>query len=290
MRRPLPVILVTLLLVGISASLITWLWFELKLGGDPDARPTTTANSPAVAPRVPADSQLEDAKSDKKGLRVLFVGNSHTFTNDVPGLVTKLAAAGSVERPLLAYSEAPGGTSFRMHWENGRVQKLLQDVKWDLVVLQDQSSMPNYSKAERDLETLPFARNLDKAIRESGARTVLFMTWGYQPDFAAMQVRSRLAYQDLASALGAELVPVGTAWERAIAKRRDLALWSGDGNHADMRGSYLAACAFFAAFYGKSPVGNSFTAGLNVEEAAFLQEAATGVVKMQPGGLAAKAR
>jgi len=85
---------------------------------------------------------MEELTGSKKGLRVLFVGNSHVFTNNVPELVTKLSQADNVDRPLMTFAEAPGGTSFKMHWENGRVQKLLGEVKWDLVVLQDQSAMP----------------------------------------------------------------------------------------------------------------------------------------------------
>src|SRR5262245_2898278 len=148
--------------------------------------------------------------------------------------------------------------------------------------------MPNQTRAQRNEETLPFARKLNDRIRESGARTVLFMTWGYQAGFASMQPRATAAYQELAKELKTDLVPVGLAWDKALKARPDLDLWM-DGNHATMKGAYLAACTFFAAFYGKSPVGNSFTAGLDAADARFLQESALAVVPIQPGGLAEKA-
>jgi len=117
-------------------------------------------------PRAPTDRMtMEDLKGPKPGLRVLFVGNSHVFTNNVPDLVTKLAKAADVERPLMTWAEAPGDTSFKMHWENGRVEKLLGQVKWDLVVLQDQSAMPWMPRNQRDQETLPFARKLNESIK-----------------------------------------------------------------------------------------------------------------------------
>jgi len=233
-------------------------------------------------------STMEDLKGPNKGLRVLFVGNSHVFTNNVPDLVTQLSKAADVDRPLMTFAEAPGGTSFKMHWENGKVHTLLGEVKWDLVVLQDQSAMPLMSRNQRDQETVPFARKLNQSIKESGARTVLFMTWGYKQDYFHMQNLAREAYQELAADLKADLVPIGSAWEKAQQARPDLDLWM-DGNHANMHGSYLAACVFYTAFYGKSPVGNSFTAGLDAADARFLQETATSVVNLQPGGLAAKA-
>jgi hypothetical protein len=149
--------------------------------------------------------------------------------------------------------------------------------------------MPLMSKAQREQETLPFARTLNEKIKASGARTVLFMTWAYRDSFVSMQTLSRKAYEELAADLKADLAPIGTAWEKAHAARPQLELWSGDGNHADMRGSYLAACVLYAVFYGISPVGNTFTAGLDAAEARFLQETAASVVTLQPGGLAAKA-
>lgn len=280
--KPFILILAAAIVAGVATVLI----YESQTPEE-RAQPAATAPAPQLPP--PAINQpLDELKSPKKGLRVLFVGNSHTFTHNVPDLVTKLAKAGNEERPLLALSEAPGGTSFQMHWEAGRVENLLGEVKWDLVVLQDQSNMPNLTRAQRQQETVPFARKLNDKIRESGARTVLFMTWGYKADFFAMQQRSGEAYQELAADLKANLVPVGMAWEKAVKARPNLDLWM-DGNHATMKGAYLAACMFYASFYGKSPVGNSFTAGLDASDAQFLQETAAGSMKLEPGGLAAKA-
>lgn len=266
--------------VGAAACLLVAYWRDLF----PDSRTQPSSKGPSPAVPGPMDA----LKGPDKGLRVLFVGNSHTFTHDVPRLVTKLAEAAGEDRPLLALAEAPGGTSFQMHWDAGRVTKLLGEVKWDLVVLQDQSSMPNQTRAQRQQETLPFARQLNDKARESGARTVLFMTWGYQQDYFPMQKRSQEAYQELAKDLKADLVPVGLAWEKALRSRPNLDLWS-DGNHATLKGAYLAACSFYSAFYGKSPVGNSFTGGLDAAECRFLQETAAAVIDIQPGGLAAKA-
>jgi hypothetical protein len=255
--------------------------------------PETELKKPVAGqPKKPPPEEkdpLAEFKTPTKSLRVLFVGNSHTATNDLPLLVTKLAEAGNVERPLQAWAHAPGGTSFRNHWEQGDVQKLLGQVKWDLVVLQDQSAMPNFSRAERDRETFPFARKLNEKIKESGARTVLFMTWGYKDFFFPMQMQAKTAYRDLADDLNADLIPVGTAWEKAHRDRPNLELWMGDGNHATMHGSYLSACVFYTAFYGRSPVGNTYTAGLADADVRFLQTSAAAVVKTQPGGLATKA-
>lgn len=273
----LTVLLIALTITGVFAAVTAFVfWREADSG-------------PAKNQSHAVKNPMADLRGPAKGLRVLFVGNSHVTTHDLPELVTKLAAAGNVDRPLMACSQAPGGTSFKMHWEQGQVQRLLDEVKWDLVVLQDQSAMPNFSRAERNRETLPYARKLDEKIKASGARTVLFMTWGYKDFFVPMQKQAQVAYQELADDLKADLVPVGAAWERAQQARPNLDLWSVDGNHADLKGAYLSACVFYTAFYGQSPVGNSFTAGLADADARFLQETAANVVPLHPGGFAAKA-
>jgi hypothetical protein len=289
MKKPIFITIGIVAVMGCAGTLalgVGGLVAYLQAEKQPEGKPQQVV-TPAKLPGPGGDSPLSEIKGPKKGLRVLFVGNSHTFTHNVPDLVTKLAK--DEERPLLAWAEAPGGTSFRNHWENGQVQKHLGEAKWDLVVLQDQSVMPNFPRAQRDQETLPFARKLNDKIKESGARTVLFMTWGYQHDFLPMQKRSRDAYQALADDLKADLVPVGAAWEKAHRARPQFVLWSADGNHADVKGAYLAACVFYAAFYGKTPVGNSFTAGLEADDVRFLQQTAAGAVELRPGGLAALA-
>jgi hypothetical protein len=62
-------------------------------------------------------------------------------------------------------------------------------------------------------------------------------------------------FGDLSRDLHAGLVPVGTAWELALASDRELTLHDKDGHHPRPAGTYLAACVFYATIYGKSPEG-----------------------------------
>ena len=67
-------------------------------------------------------------------LRVLFVGNSLTHTNDLPAVVATLARGLGTE---LEYETiAPGGTSLEDHWNAGRVPAELSSGDWDAVVMQ----------------------------------------------------------------------------------------------------------------------------------------------------------
>lgn len=86
-----------------------------------------------------------------------------------------------------------------------------------------------------------------------------------------MQERIRQGYTEIAAELSAMVAPVGLAWEEALKTNPKLDLWASDGIHPSKKGSYLAACVFYSLLYQKDPTGNTFTAGLETNEAGFLQ-------------------
>src|SRR4051812_45853779 len=80
------------------------------------------------------------AKSKKHPIRILFIGNSFTARNDLPGLIAGLARARGidVETTLLSI----GGASLRTHWNKGEAAAAIGKTKYDFVVLQEQSTLP----------------------------------------------------------------------------------------------------------------------------------------------------
>jgi len=159
-----------------------------------------------------------------------------------------------------------------------------------VVVLQEQSQIPSFDPIYRAKEFDPYVSLLTQKISAAGARPLLFLTWGYRngdrrnlPDdtFAAMQTRLYSGYWDAARSTGAAIAPVGLAWSEAVASRPQLDLWASDGKHPSRLGSYLAACVFYATLTGRSPVGDTFTDGLNESDARFLQSVAWDIARKQ---------
>ena len=73
-------------------------------------------------------------------MKVLFIGNSFTARNDLPGLIARLAEArgkGLEHRLIHA-----GGASLRAHWNAGQAAEAIRDGGYDAVVLQEQSTLP----------------------------------------------------------------------------------------------------------------------------------------------------
>ena len=222
------------------------------------------------------------ARSGRPGQRVLFVGNSLTYYHDMPGMVGRLAAADPGPKPLIVVSYTRGAARLSDFAGDGGLGRLLHEVRWDDVVLQEQSKIPSLPPAERAQQMDPAARTLNARITAIGARTLLFMTAGYEhgngsgDSYQAMQLRLYQGYAAVGSEIGADVVPAGVAWEQAHLRQPDLGLWSRDGTHPSTAGSYLDACMFYAALTGRSPVGNRYTAGLDPSQARFLQQVAAG--------------
>src|ERR1041385_7943569 len=104
-------------------------------------------------------------------MKALFIGNSFTAPNDLPGMIASMATAGghTLEHRLIW----AGGASLRMHWNKGEAAAAIREGCWDYVVLQEQSTLP-VKNAARMHENI---RLFDEMIRASGAKTALYMTW-----------------------------------------------------------------------------------------------------------------
>jgi hypothetical protein len=203
-----------------------------------------------------------------KQFHVLFIGNSFTARNDLPGLIARLAAARGVEMEHRLISV--GGASLRTHWNKGHAQDAIRRRRFDFVVLQEQSTLP-VKNAVRMHENV---RLFDEVIRAAGARTVLYMTWARQNQPEAQQIITE-AYSTIGRELGATVVPVGAVWQHFLRKHRRPVLHDKDRSHPTLAGSYLAACVFVAVLFGQSPVSiSSEIPGLDATDAKLLQRAA----------------
>jgi hypothetical protein len=206
------------------------------------------------------------AQESPKPVRVLFIGNSYTYVNDLPQMLADLAKAGK-QAPLVHDRETPGGCSFEKHWKDGKAVKKIAAGPWDYVVLQEQSQRPISNPALM----FDYAEKLDGEIQKQKTKTLLYLTWSRQ-DAPGEQAALSKAYLDLGKKLKATVAPAGMAWEKALKNDAKLVLHSADKSHPSKTGTYLTACVFYATIFDKSPEGLPGTIGaLGDEEARKLQ-------------------
>jgi lysophospholipase L1-like esterase len=190
------------------------------------------------------------AAAQSRPLRVLFIGNSYTYFNDLPGLVASLGRGVRPVRPVHTEMVAQPGVSLRDHWLDGAALAAIRRTRWDYVVLQEQSMlgvmMVHGRPTVNDVDLFhEFGRRFIREITAAGATPVLYLTWARRPT-PETQDRLTRAYAALAAETGARLAPVGVAWQQARAQRPALELFDPDGTHPSPAGSYLAAVTLWA--------------------------------------------
>lgn len=202
-----------------------------------------------------------DYFSADRPLKVLFIGNSYTYVNNLPDMLAGLAA--SAGTPMETKMIAEGGATLQDHWEKGLALKAIHETTWDYVILQEQSELgATYIVNGENRITDPqylykYARLFDKEIKKSGAQTIFYSTWARRNSPKTDQATLNYAYMSIAGELKDKIAPVGIAWQEIRRKDPKLELYIEDKSHPKDAGTYIAACMFYAAIYGKSPVGLS---------------------------------
>ena len=226
------------------------------------------------------------AQTPQDSLRVLWVGNSYTYYNDMPSTVRQIAATQKVKLSCTRFLK--GGERLSGHLKNQKLLDAIAAGGWDYVILQEQSSAPAMPTRQVAREVYPAARTLDSLVHVASpdARVIFYMTWGhkngnrfpipeYPPanSYGTMQERLITSYLEMAYDNGAWCAPVGMAWRAVRSERPDCILYRPDCYHPAVPGSYLAANVIFTTILQR-PYQTAFTAELPAEQAEYLQRTA----------------
>lgn len=192
-------------------------------------------------------------------IRVLFIGNSFTYTNNVPEIFDHLAE--DLGYYVETYSITGPGWYLLDHAKAedtcGRQIDALLNARsdFDFVILQEQSTRP-YEDHEAFEEGV---RNLKEKIEatQDHAKIYLYATWGY-PSVAEgkgwtvpeMEGMLREAYMNAAAEMGLGICPVGTAFTEIFEHESNINLYDTDRKHQSYEGSYLSACVHAATILG----------------------------------------
>ncbi|MCD8321791.1 MAG: SGNH/GDSL hydrolase family protein [Oscillospiraceae bacterium] len=184
-------------------------------------------------------------------MRILMLGNSYIFTNNLPEMLAELTGAEVVHHTR-------GGARLMEQLNpntdlGAKTQKALATEHWDFVVLQEMSDAPVRTR-EKFLQTVT---SLCTQIHSIGAKPVLYVTWPYKKsgkqlqksglDYDGMYRGLQEAYREAAVAGNALLADVGTAF---YLNGDEQELYAEDGSHPNEAGSRLAARIIAEAILG----------------------------------------
>lgn len=230
------------------------------------------------------------AANEKDSVRVLWIGNSYTFFNDLPAMVKDIAQTQGIP---MAYTEVlKGGERLKGHLENPRLVELLKKGGWDYVVVQENSSLPAYDTDFVSRETYPYAHAIDSLahLGTPNVKVLFYMTWGHKygnirpregyplcDTFKGMQERLKTSYLEMTYQNDAICAPVGMAWAEVRKQRPDIILYNQDTFHPAVAGTYLNAVTIFATMFPRH-FQTDFNAGLTPADAEYLQQAGQDMV------------
>ena len=231
------------------------------------------------------NTQTKSNSNDNAGneMKILFIGNSYTYNNDLPNQVKAMAIEYNKYSSIEIKSFAPGGAKLQDHLKSSFTLDTIRYGKWDIIILQGHS-----------LETLkdPYgfresALALIKIASEAGAEVFLFETWSraegeleYNEEWSGrspniMQNRISSAYAGVADETPAIVIPIGNIWQRFKNDFPNIELYSTDGSHPTLHGSYLTACVIYSSIFNEDPVKLSYLpVGINKTDAKKIRFAA----------------
>lgn len=168
--------------------------------------------------------------------RVLFIGNSLTYTNDLPAMVQALATASGIS--IVTDEATEGGFALEDHWYYGSARSKVQNGNFDIVIMQQgPSSLPESRTFLREWAAIWAAE-----IRKRGGEPGLYAVWpeaARSDVFADVSDSYRLAAQDVSGLF----FPVGDTWLEVWSRDPSAELYGPDDFHPSSAGTYAAAVA-----------------------------------------------
>ena len=178
-------------------------------------------------------------------MKILFIGNSHTYYNSMPEMVKELLEYTGVRTHVTMSTE--GGKGLIYHCDRKDVNFNIRYGEYDVVVLQDKASRFNAEDFKTGGRIL-----MKNSLGESSARRVLYMIWARRDEKWNQEYITN-AYTTFGEEIGAAVAPAGEVWHKILRESPEMEdqLYRPDGNHATPLGSYLAATTLFYTITGR---------------------------------------
>jgi hypothetical protein len=207
------------------------------------------------------------ASAGEAARRILWFGNSYTYTNGIPGLLSSLAVAEGHPAPVIV-TDLKGGSNLKRHLAqvtghpaSNVAHPNLAGGRFDFVIIQGHSHDP-FDRAIFVADALAIftaVRN-DASGQGSSAFGILYQTWASVGDPTGSHKAVAAAYGEagkaIAAAFGADAVRLSPVGEAFAQLKHDASLYKPDGSHPSPKGSLLSAMVHYRTIYPGELVGD----------------------------------
>lgn len=222
----------------------------------------------------------------QKTKKVLFIGNSQTFYNDLPALTSNIAASlGDV----LNYEESTiPSFSLKQHLNKLETINKIKKGGWEYVILQEQSSLPALWNSFVEENVYPYIQQMKDFILEHNpcAKIILYHTWGYKLgfqtycstypnvcDYNGMDNELQKRFIEMQTKFNAIISPVGPVWRNIRNSFPDIELFDLDNTHPSLKGSFTGALTFYTVIFEKDASSSTYNPGIPNPDATKIKDA-----------------
>ena len=179
-------------------------------------------------------------------MKLLFIGNSHTYYNAMPDIVRRLLDATGQRAHVAMVAE--GGKNLAYHVTAPSTAFNIRCGEYDAVIAQDKGA------AFEEGAFRAAASAIQEMTKKAGSEFCLFMPWITTRDEVALQNTMTDAYRRFCYANGCHFAPVGEVFRRILMTEPVESLYREDGNHATPFGSYVTAVTIFYTVTGRKRI------------------------------------
>jgi hypothetical protein len=209
--------------------------------------------------------------------RVLFIGDSTTSRNDIPGKFARLAELGGHE--VIVASSTRDYTSLATHFRLPQTTGKLESEDWDVVILQENEAIL-LNPESRQQYTVPMIEKYIELVDGMKGVILLYSSIGFRDGLVDFEEFKNLdsydssqdavdtAYLEIGNQLELPIAPVGAVWRQVYDTGPAFDLWQLDGFHVSPEGAYLAACVFYTVIYNQSPLDLPISDEFGIDPAA----------------------
>lgn len=180
---------------------------------------------------------------------ILFVGNSLTYSNDLPDIVETIGKfyGKNVSTECICFPNY----GLEDHWNDGFIQEKIKTKKFDYVLFQQGPSSQTYGRSS----LFEYGGKISSLTKSIGGQPAYFMVWPsvqYYHTFDGV-IKN---HEEAAEANKSMVISVGKLWEQYRKIEFVSDLYSTDQFHPGPTGSFLAALTIIKSVFPKIELKN----------------------------------
>ena len=176
-------------------------------------------------------------------MKFLFIGNSHTFFNDMPYIFKQICTENDIDVEVTMLARGYKGLDYHCKEPETRFNILYGD--YDYIILQHLQSGFDSDVLFKSTETIKNIANISNKNK-----LFLYMTWTLKDERDKQDYMTN-GYFEVGKKLNIPVIPVGLVWWNYFDKHPDKNLYFKDNKHASPLGSTLVAYTIFNSIFNR---------------------------------------